>query len=159
LLPGGGARGHRDAQPGPPATPGAPGPPLLSVRSARAALRGGSAPVGKPPSSAASQAVVGAPDQPSPPGGGQGRAEVVADVLPAEQVMTLATAAARAPSGDNCQPWRFRWDGTCLRIGFLPDRAESYYDVSHAASWVSLGAVFVNLRIAADGLGIRPRIE
>lgn len=71
-----------------------------------------------------------------------------------ETLTALVEAAARAPSGDNCQPWRFLWDGERLRVVFLPDRAESLYDVRNAASWISLGAVLTNLRVAAGHLGL-----
>ena len=50
-------------------------------------------------------------------------------------------AGLLAPSGDNCQPWRFVWDGRQLEIHFLPERAESLYDVNHSASaaWRDVG--------------------
>jgi hypothetical protein len=65
----------------------------------------------------------------------------------------------QAPSGDNCQPWHFRWDGNRLRIVFLPDRAESLYDIKSLASWISLGAVITNLTLAATQFGFQPTVE
>lgn len=73
--------------------------------------------------------------------------------------MRLARAARAAPSGDNCQPWRLHWDGERLRVRFLAERAASFYDVEHAASWVSLGAVLTNLETAAGPLGLAVRAE
>ena len=64
-----------------------------------------------------------------------------------------------APSGDNCQPWRFRWDGEALRVVFLPERAESLYDVRFAASWISLGAVLTNMAVASRQLGLELEVE
>jgi hypothetical protein len=46
-----------------------------------------------------------------------------------------------------------------LRIVFVPERADSFYDVRHAASWISLGALLVNLEVAARSKGIHPDIE
>jgi hypothetical protein len=69
--------------------------------------------------------------------------------VPLEVVSATVLAGIRAPSGDNCQPWRFRWDGECLRILFLPERAESLYDIRSTASWISLGAVIANVTLAA----------
>lgn len=65
-------------------------------------------------------------------------------------VSAAVQAGIQAPSGDNCQPWRFWWDGECLRILFLPERAESLYDVRSVASWISLGAVITNVTLAAS---------
>src|SRR5436190_6695336 len=65
----------------------------------------------------------------------------------------------QAPSGDNCQPWRFQWDGERLRILFLADRAESLYDVRSMGSWVSLGAVITNATLTATQFGLRATVE
>jgi len=79
--------------------------------------------------------------------------------LPPPILSALVRAAAHAPSGDNCQPWRFHSDGRCLRVRFVPERAESFYDVGNRASWISLGAVLENLEIAAASRGIGLRVE
>lgn len=80
-------------------------------------------------------------------------------LLPVETIASVVQAGLRAPSGDNCQPWRFRLIGDRLRVLFVPERADSFYDVRHAASWISLGALLVNLDIAARGKGIHTDIE
>jgi nitroreductase len=66
----------------------------------------------------------------------------------------ILEAAALAPSGDNCQPWRFRWSGSTLEIIFLKERAEAFIDVHHTASWIALGTTAENIAVAAahDGL-------
>ena len=74
-------------------------------------------------------------------------------------IKPLVEAATYAPSGDNCQPWRFHWDGEYLRVLFVPERAESFYDVLNAASWISLGAVLENLELAATTRGLRLNVE
>lgn len=71
----------------------------------------------------------------------------------------MATAGARAPSGDNTQPWRFRWNGSALYVLFVPERAESLYEVRWAASWISLGAVLVNMELAAGTRGYRLDVD
>jgi len=71
----------------------------------------------------------------------------------------IVRAALLAPSGDNCQPWRFVWDTTHLNVHFVPDRAESLYDAAQAASWIALGAALVNMRLTAQELGWRMQIE
>lgn len=67
----------------------------------------------------------------------------------------LVRAGLLAPSGDNCQPWRFVWNGQQLEIRFDRERAESLYDIRQAASWVALGAVLTNIRLAANEQGLR----
>jgi len=76
-----------------------------------------------------------------------------------EEIAAIVGAAVQAPSGDNCQPWRFRWDGEHLRILFLAERADSLYDVRSLASWVSLGAVITNVTLAAARLGLRMTVD
>ncbi len=76
-----------------------------------------------------------------------------------ELISAVVEAAIQAPSGDNCQPWCFQWDGDHLRILFLPDRAESLYDIQSLASWISLGAVITNMRLAATQFGFQSTVE
>jgi hypothetical protein len=76
-----------------------------------------------------------------------------------QSISAIVEAAVCAPSGDNCQPWRFQWDGDALRIVFVPERAESFYDVGHIASWIALGALLENMELAAGSQGLRPAVE
>jgi hypothetical protein len=78
--------------------------------------------------------------------------------LPADhRLRRLIEAAVRAPSGDNCQPWQFHFDGEHrLIIEFLPERAKSFFDFSYCGTLISVGAIIENIRIqaASDGLAI-----
>jgi len=76
-----------------------------------------------------------------------------------QSISAIVEAGASAPSGDNCQPWRFRWNGDALLIVFVPERAESFYDVGNSASWVSLGALLENVELAAESQGLRPVVD
>ncbi|WP_447977149.1 hypothetical protein [Candidatus Nitrospira bockiana] len=59
-------------------------------------------------------------------------------------------AAVRAPSGDNCQPWSFCFeDAQTLRVAIVPERAASFFDHAHAATYLSVGTVVENVRVAA----------
>jgi len=71
----------------------------------------------------------------------------------------LIRAALLAPSGDNCQPWHFRWDGHDLEIRLVAERADSLYDSDHLASWVSLGATLHHIRITAKALGFNCAVD
>lgn len=62
----------------------------------------------------------------------------------------LLQAAIRAPSGDNCQPWKFHFlESNKLAISIVPSLASSFFDVGFRATYISVGAVVQNIRIAA----------
>lgn len=74
----------------------------------------------------------------------------------------LIEAAIRAPSGDNCQPWCFRFNGeSCLQIYPVLERAKSFFDYNHCATGLSIGAVIENIRTqaASEGLGLEVTYE
>lgn len=65
----------------------------------------------------------------------------------------IVAAAIRAPSGDNCQPWRFRFAGDKLEVHFVPERAKSFFDFRDRGSFISIGAVVENIRVLAACAG------
>jgi len=76
-----------------------------------------------------------------------------------EEVREAAHAAMLAPSAGNCQPWRYRWTGDCLEIRLVPQRANPFLDFVNLDTWVSLGAVLTNLRVAASAQGRRIEVQ
>jgi nitroreductase len=74
-------------------------------------------------------------------------------------VDALVTAGLLAPSADNCQPWRFAWDGRQLHVHPVAARGQSEADVSQAGLWLSLGAVLTNLHTLAQELGLRLEVR
>jgi len=70
----------------------------------------------------------------------------------------IIKAAIRAPSGDNCQPWWFKYneDGQ-LQIGIDPARAKSFFDFKMCGTLLSLGAVLENIRTQAANEGFFTR--
>lgn len=103
--------------------------------------------------------MVGAANQSPAPERDPARDLLGAPAVSLQALSAIVEAAACAPSGDNCQPWRFQWDGKALRIVFVPERAESFYDVENTASWVSLGTLLENVELAAESQGLRPAVE
>ena len=66
----------------------------------------------------------------------------------------LLAAAIRAPSGDNCQPWRFHFHGEhAVAIGPHWERAKSFFDYAHQATALSIGASIENMRVQAASEG------
>ena len=63
----------------------------------------------------------------------------------------IIEAAVRAPSGDNCQPWTFRFPSLDrLEIRIIPALAESFFDVELRATCISMGAAIENIRVASE---------
>ncbi|MFP2926913.1 hypothetical protein ACLESO_17285 [Pyxidicoccus sp. 3LG] len=75
------------------------------------------------------------------------------------QVERMVTLANLAPSGDNCQPWRFRWDGAVLTV--LRDGRRAGFELDHDGelSRLALGCVLEALSLAAAGEGLGLSIE
>jgi len=70
----------------------------------------------------------------------------------------LVAAGIQAPSGDNSQPWQFRWRGVGLEIAVDAARAHTFFDVDGVASLISVGAVVANIEIAAAAQGWRSSV-
>ena len=66
----------------------------------------------------------------------------------------LVAAALRAPSGDNCQPFRYRWDGAHLDVVHIPARTHHVLDSGHHASRLTLGMVAESLALAGRAVGV-----
>ena len=58
-----------------------------------------------------------------------------------------------APSGDNCQPWRFVVRGNEILVSNIPERDQSLYSWGQRASYFAHGALLENMVIAARALG------
>ncbi len=68
-----------------------------------------------------------------------------------ESILRIVQAASKAPSGDNCQPWFFEWDGgEKLYVTHRNDRGEHSLNRANHASYLSLGAVIESVRIASS---------
>lgn len=62
----------------------------------------------------------------------------------------ILEAGIMAPSGDNCQPWRFEVQGDVVRLFNIPDRDVSQYNFRQRASHIAHGALIENMSIAAS---------
>jgi nitroreductase len=72
-----------------------------------------------------------------------------------EKVLHLVSSAVLAPSGGNCQPWRFVWSAEGrLRCLHDVDRSASFLDFEHRAAYLALGAAVENVVIAAAAIGL-----
>jgi hypothetical protein len=76
-----------------------------------------------------------------------------------EQIEALVAYGAMAPSGGNCQPWRFVYDRGALLV--LHDRARSknFLDFSDSGTHVAFGALAENIELAAKEMGLAMRTD
>ena len=65
----------------------------------------------------------------------------------------IIESAIIAPSGENCQPWRFEIAGQKILLFNCPERDQSAYNWEQRASLVSHGAAIENMAITAHQLG------
>ncbi|MBY0278547.1 hypothetical protein K2Z84_24715 [Candidatus Binatia bacterium] len=80
------------------------------------------------------------------------------DVSP-ERIRRIVALAARAPSGENCQPFRFHWDGAWLTVSHDAARSRHVLNFENRASYLTLGCYLESIVIAAASEGLDARIE
>ena len=73
-----------------------------------------------------------------------------------EVIRSIIEAGTMAPSGDNCQPWRFEANDSQINIFNVPERDTSLYNYKQRASLVALGACIENMLITARKQGCEP---
>jgi hypothetical protein len=64
-----------------------------------------------------------------------------------------------APSGGNCQPWRFVFRDDTLYCLHDVERSTSFLDFEHTASMLAIGAAVENITLAAPSIGLEPHVE
>ena len=79
--------------------------------------------------------------------------------LTAEQVETVLTAAAAAPSLHNSQPWRFRTAPGAIELHADTGREISVADPDHRELVLACGAALLNLRLAIRALGVNVSVS
>jgi len=70
----------------------------------------------------------------------------------------IIEAGTRAPSGDNCQPWRFQAGRDSIDLFNVPAQDNSLYNYRQRASLIALGACLENMLIAAADLGLEAQV-
>jgi molybdopterin/thiamine biosynthesis adenylyltransferase len=80
--------------------------------------------------------------------------EPKADNLNEDLKQAVLEAARLAPSGGNCQPWKFFFYEGYMLLFHDRHYSISFLDYAHAGSYVGFGAVIENVRIAAGAAGM-----
>ncbi len=88
------------------------------------------------------------------------RADIVLMFSIPSHIRSVLEKAIHAPSGENCQPWRFEIgaDDT-IHVFNIPERDSSLYSWGQRASYFAHGALLENIRIAAEGSGFKTELE
>ncbi|WP_330275898.1 nitroreductase [Lentzea sp. NBC_00516] len=87
-------------------------------------------------------------------------AEVTAALgLGHEQIEQVLRTASLAPSVHNTQPWRFRVRPDRIELHPDPERRLAATDPDDRELRLSCGAALFNLRLALQGLGVRPLVS
>ena len=70
-----------------------------------------------------------------------------------EDIRKILESAILAPSGENCQPWKFIVNETAIKLYNVPEKDMSIYNFKQSGSFLANGAVIENIMIAASALG------
>jgi tRNA A37 threonylcarbamoyladenosine dehydratase len=69
------------------------------------------------------------------------------------EVRALVAHGILAPSGHNCQPWRFEFSNQVLYCYHDLERSQGILDFENSASYLAFGAVVENIELAANAAG------
>ncbi|MCE5311694.1 MAG: hypothetical protein LLF86_00925 [Nitrospiraceae bacterium] len=75
------------------------------------------------------------------------------------KISDILRSAVTAPSGCNCQPWRFEVKENTIRIFNIPDRDTSLYNHLQKASLAAHGALIENAMLASRASGFDPDLR
>ena len=76
-------------------------------------------------------------------------------MLPIEKILE---DGVRAPSGENCQPWRFKFVGEKLSVFNVPEADMSLYNTKQRGSYMAIGALIENISISAKHYGYEAEV-
>jgi hypothetical protein len=76
-----------------------------------------------------------------------------------DTIEKIIDAGNHAPSGDNCQPWRFEANNKQIFVYLIPERDTSLYSWGNRASLIANGAVIENMIVSANELGYSAAVE
>lgn len=76
-----------------------------------------------------------------------------------ETIKKILEEAVYAPSGENCQPWKFAIDGSDIHIFNVPEADQSLYNFEQKGSYVAHGALIENIIIVALKYGHKTNVK
>ena len=79
--------------------------------------------------------------------------------LTQKEITALSHYGVLAPSGGNCQPWRFEYRSGVLRCFHEIERSRSMLDFEHRASYLAFGCAAENIAQAARQIGFAAEFD
>ncbi|MBM2818188.1 MAG: Nitroreductase [Parcubacteria group bacterium] len=76
-----------------------------------------------------------------------------------EIIRKILEESVHAPSGENCQPWKFAVDGSSIHIFNVPEADTSLYNFEQKGSYAAHGALIENIVIAALKYGYKATVK
>ena len=74
-------------------------------------------------------------------------------------IKAIISDGIQAPSGENCQPWKFFVKDSVIELFLLPERDQSLYSWGQRASYMANGAMLENIEISANYHGYNAAIS
>lgn len=75
------------------------------------------------------------------------------------ELTSLINAAVSAPSGGNCQPWKFVYRHQRLFVHHDQNASYSFLDFNNLGAYVALGAAIENIVLRASELGVQATVD
>lgn len=66
-----------------------------------------------------------------------------------DDLIAIITDGVKAPSGENCQPWKFKVNGSTVSIFNIPEADQSLYNTLQQGSYIAHGALIETIVISA----------
>lgn len=76
-----------------------------------------------------------------------------------QKILGILETAAKAPSGDNVQPWRFRVSANRITVINVPESDTSLYNYRNVPLYIAHGALLENLVLAAQRFGMNATVR
>ena len=76
-----------------------------------------------------------------------------------ETIRKILEESVYAPSGENCQPWKFAVDGSSIHIFNVPEADTSLYNFEQKGSYVAHGALIETIVIVALKYDYKPNVK
>jgi len=76
-----------------------------------------------------------------------------------EDITKIIDVAVHAPSGENCQPWKFEVKANNILVFNIPEADQSLYNFEQKGSYVAHGALIENINICASNFGYKTTID
>ncbi len=76
-----------------------------------------------------------------------------------QNIRKILEIAIHAPSGENCQPWKFKIKDNQIYLFNIPERDQSPYNFKQRGSFVAHGTLIENIIIASSFFGFETQVS